>query len=130
MMVDKMVKPLYEREERSAPGPFYVVKNQCITCSLPTNTAPENIQYQRTACADCAEGKISHCAVIRQPETSEELNHMIEVVQSSCIAAYRYCGTDSEILRRLVSAGCRDQCDALVRKKWWHFLRPVMRHPI
>jgi hypothetical protein len=42
---------------------------------------------------------------------------MIEVVAASCVEAYRYCGTDPEILRRLVEAGCREQCDALVQRK-------------
>lgn len=46
-MTDKMVRPLFEREAGSAPGPFYVVKDQCITCSLPTETAPENINIMR-----------------------------------------------------------------------------------
>jgi hypothetical protein len=44
---DKLVKPLYERQDGSAPGPFYVVKDQCITCSLPTDLAPENIRYHQ-----------------------------------------------------------------------------------
>ena len=42
---------------------------------------------------------------------------MIEVVAGSCVAAYRYCGTESEILRRLVEAGCTEQCDALVQRR-------------
>ena len=54
-----------------------------------------------------------HCVVTRQPETPEEFDRMIEVVAGSCVEAYRYCGTEPEILRRLVEAGCRAQCDAL-----------------
>jgi hypothetical protein len=42
---------------------------------------------------------------------------MIEVVAGSCVWAYRYRGIDPEILRRLVEAGCREQCDALVQKR-------------
>jgi hypothetical protein len=42
---------------------------------------------------------------------------MIEVVAGSCVAAYRYCGTDSEILRRLVEAGCRERFDVLVHRR-------------
>jgi hypothetical protein len=42
---------------------------------------------------------------------------MIEVVAGSCVEAYRYCGTDPEILRRLVEAGCREHCDALVQRR-------------
>jgi hypothetical protein len=116
-MRDTMVTPLYERELESAPGPFYVVKDICITCSLPVELAPETIRYHERSCTSCPDTRIDHCFVIRQPETQEELDRMIEVVASSCVQAYRYCGTDPEILRRLVEAGCREQCDAIVRRK-------------
>lgn len=110
-----MVTPLYERENGSAPGPFYVVKDTCITCSLPVDTAPETIRYHERPCDSCSTTQIEHCLVYRQPETPEELDQMIEVVASSCVAAYRYCGTDPKVLSRLVKAGCREQCDALAQ---------------
>ncbi|SPE59746.1 conserved hypothetical protein [Verrucomicrobia bacterium] len=116
-MNDKMVTPLYEREHGSAPGPFYVVKDQCITCSLPTETAPENIRYHERPCTSCPTSVTEHCVVTRQPGCAEELDRMIEVVAASCVAAYRYCGTDPEILRRLVEAGCKEACDALVPRR-------------
>jgi hypothetical protein len=116
-MPQAMVTPLYEREEGSAPGPFYVVKDQCITCSLPTNVAPGNIQYHKRPCSSCPTSLTEHCIVTRQPETPEELVSMIEVVAASCVEAYRYCGTDPEILRRLIEAGCKEQCDALAHRK-------------
>ena len=116
-MADRMVTPHYEREPENAPGPFYVVKDMCITCSLPVDTAPETIKYHETPCESCPEGCPDHCYVSRQPETAEEIDRMIEVVAGSCIAAYRYCGTDPEILHRLVEAGCKEQCDALVPKR-------------
>jgi len=116
-MTVKMVTPLYEREDGSAPGPFHVIKDQCITCSLPTETAPENIRYHERPCTSCPTSLTEHCVVTRQPETPEELDRMIEVVAGSCVEAYRYCGTDPEILRRLVEAGCREQCDALVQRR-------------
>jgi hypothetical protein len=115
-MIDKTVRPLYEREPENAPGPFYVVKDVCITCSLPVETAPENIKYHERSCEAQCEARADHCYVSRQPGTPEEIDRMIEVVAGSCIAAYRYCGTDAEILRRLVEAGCKQQCDALVQK--------------
>src|SRR5207245_6999162 len=106
-------------------GPFYVIKDMCITCSLPVQTSPETIKYHMTPCAGCPEGAADHCYVSRQPETPEELARMIEVVAGSCIAAYRYCGTDPNILSRLVAAGCKEQCEALcqkpAQKKWWRF---------
>jgi hypothetical protein len=115
-MTDKLVTPIYEREEGSAPGPFYVVKDVCLTCSLPTETAPENIEYHERPCTSRPASLTLHCVVTRQPKTPEELDRMIEVVASSCIEAYRYCGTDPEILRHLVEAGCREQCDSLVQR--------------
>ena len=111
-MNDNLVTPLYEREDGSAPGPFYVIKSRCITCSLPTETAPDNIEYK--PCKGCLQALPDHCAVTRQPETPEELDRMIEVVAGSCVEAYRYCGTDAEILRRLIDAGCKERCDAPV----------------
>ena len=116
-MPDSLVRPLYGREDGSAPGPFYVVKDRCITCSLPTETAPENIRYHQRPCTSCRTSLTEHCVVMRQPETPEELGRMIEVVAGSCVSAYRYCGTDLDILRRLVEAGCTEQCDALVERR-------------
>jgi len=111
-MHDKLVTPLYEREPESAPGAFYVVKDMCITCSLPVETAPETIKYHERPCTTCPETRFDHCFVTRQPETPEEIDRMIEVVASSCVSAYRYCGTDPEILRKLIAAGCAGQCDS------------------
>jgi hypothetical protein len=116
-MPETMVTPLYERENGSAPGPFYVIKDQCITCSLPTETASDNIRYHQRPCTTCPTTLTEHCVVTRQPETPEELDRMIQVVAGSCVAAYRYCGTDPEILRRLVVARCENQRDALVHRR-------------
>ena len=113
-MDDKMVIPHFEREDGSAPGPFYVVKDACITCSLPVEIAPETISYHQRPCTDCPKTDSDHCRVYRQPETTAEIDRMLEVVASSCVAAYRYCGTNPEILRRLIKLGCKEQCDVLV----------------
>ncbi len=104
-------------KSEAPPGPFYVMKGRCIICDLPLQTAPEMIAYRMAPSESCPAGCPDHCVVRRQPETPEELDRMIEVVASSCVEAYRYCGTDPEILRRLVEAGCREQCDALVQRK-------------
>ena len=114
-MTDKLVPPLFEREPENAPGPFYVIKDTCITCSLPVETAPETIKYHEKPCTTRPEMRFDHCFVSRQPETPEEIDRMIEVIACSCVQAYRYCGTDPGILRRLVEAGCSEQCDALAK---------------
>ena len=38
-----LVTPKFEREPDNAPGAFYVIKDQCIICALPPETAPQNI---------------------------------------------------------------------------------------
>jgi hypothetical protein len=40
-----LITPKFEREWDNAPGPFYVVKDQCILCALPPETAPQNITW-------------------------------------------------------------------------------------
>src|ERR1051325_803848 len=121
MSEDTLVTPLYEREPDSVPGPFYVVKDQCIICGLPPETAPQNITWdaetQRTSNFKCPR----HCRVERQPETAEEIEQMIEAVRGSCVQAIRYCGTNPTILARLRECGEASACDALCRRHWWQF---------
>jgi len=112
---DKLVYPLYEREPDGAPGPFYVIKNLCIICGLPPETAPQNITWSnqtfRRGCEDCP----THCRVEHQPKTENELNAVIEAACNSCVEAIRYCGTDPEIIARFKACGHERLCDALVR---------------
>jgi hypothetical protein len=116
MRVDGLVEPLFEREPDSVTGPFYVVKGLCILCALPPETAPKNIQwdekFQRDGCLGCP----NHCRVVRQPETSDEAERLIEAAVGSCVEAIRYCGTDPEILARFQKQGCERLCDALGKK--------------
>ena len=108
-----LVTPKFEREPDNAPGPFYVIKDQCILCALPPETAPQNItwdaQFQQTDCTGCP----NHCRVERQPQTPEELAVVIEAACHSCVEAIRYCGTDPEILTRFRAQGLERLCDAL-----------------
>jgi hypothetical protein len=100
-----LVTPKFEREPDNAPGPFYVIKDHCILCALPPETAPENItwdaEFQRGGCT----GSPNHCRVERQPQTSDEVALVIEAI--------RYCGTDPEILSRFRERGLERLCDAL-----------------
>ena len=113
MRDDKLAEPLYEREPDGAPGVFYVIKDRCLLCSLPVETAPRNITWSaqtiRRGCADCP----SHCRVEHQPETWEEISQVIEATCQSCIAAIRCCGTDPEILRQFRESGGEHLCDAV-----------------
>jgi hypothetical protein len=75
-----LVEPLYERDPGNPTGPFYVVKDSCITCSLPVEIAPENIRCHQRPYTTNPQSIDEHCVVIRQPQTPEELDAMIDVV--------------------------------------------------
>ena len=115
MREDKLVEPACEREADAVPGPFYVIKDRCILCAAPVNTAPGNITWSeetfRRGCDDCP----THCRVERQPGNDEELEAMIQAACVSCIEAIRYCGTDPQVLARFTELGYGKLCDALFR---------------
>ncbi|RYD37920.1 MAG: hypothetical protein EOP86_02250 [Verrucomicrobiaceae bacterium] len=105
-----MVTPKYEREPGNAPGSFYVVKDQCFLCGLPSATAPRNITFREGGCG-CG-GLTNHCRVEHQPGTWEETVSVMEAARTSCIAAIRYRGTDPRILEWFRTNGCAFLCDA------------------
>ena len=92
-----------ERAPLNAEGDFYVEKDLCLACMAPEYEAPELMGYDEQ----------TFCHFKRQPATPEELDHAIEAVCVSCIAALRYAGTDPRILERLRSKGAEAQCDVL-----------------
>ncbi|MDB6134278.1 MAG: hypothetical protein JWM59_2521 [Verrucomicrobiales bacterium] len=102
-----IVPPKYEGEPDNAPGPFYVVKDQCLLCGLPSASAPRNITFREGGCG----GPANHCRVERQPRNWEETVALMEAARSSRIAAIRYCGTDPAILEWLRVHGCAFLCD-------------------
>ena len=51
------------------------------------------------------------CYFHKQPETPSETNDAIRAILVSCVAAYRYGGTDLGVRRRLAEAGCSAQVD-------------------
>lgn len=98
MSDSQQVVPLFEREPDSVPGPFYVIKDMCIICALPPDTAAKNIAwdeaYQQNGCIGCP----SHCRIACQPERLEEIEQIIQAAVYSCIQAIRYCGIDPQII--------------------------------
>jgi hypothetical protein len=108
-----LVTPKFEREPDNSPGPFYVVKDQCIHCALPPETAPDSItwdaQFQHGGCV----GRPNHCRVERQPQTTEELELVIDAACGSCVEAIRYCGTDPQIIETFRQRGLERLCDAV-----------------
>ena len=107
------VTPTFEREPDNASGAFYVIKDQCILCALPPETAPQNITwdsgFQKAGCTGCP----NHCRVERQPETPHEVALVIAAACGSCVEAIRYCGTDPGILAQFREQGFERLCDAL-----------------
>ena len=104
-----LVQPRFEREPDCVQGPFYVVKDLCIICGLPPETAPSNITWDEGFHSDGCDGCPNHCRVSKQPENDSELEHMIDAACGSCVSAIRYCGTDPYTLERLGP----ELCDAL-----------------
>jgi ferredoxin len=94
---------------KNIEGPFYV-SDQCITCGLPKDTAPENIDWNcPVGCEECPQS----CYVKKQPENDQELESLIEAMLGSEVENIRYCGTNPEVLRRLNAAGYSRLCDAI-----------------
>ena len=96
-----------DRYPLNAAGPFYVEKDMCLCCMMPEYEAPELMGF---------DGETNHCYFERQPNTPEEIEHAINAVASSDIAALRYAGSDPYILRRLVEAQSKSCCDVLTPK--------------
>ena len=91
-----------DRHARNCVGPFYVEKDQCISCGAPESEADGLIEHD-------AEG---HCFFVRQPVTEDETNAAIRGVWATCCGAVRYGGNNSQILVRLAELGMSNLCDA------------------
>jgi hypothetical protein len=80
----------------NAPGPFYVVNQDCMTCGYPHVLAPDLMAWEMNS-----EGREAHCYFAKQPETSQEIEQAVNAVNGSCCGALRYAGSDREILKHL-----------------------------
>jgi hypothetical protein len=112
-MNDHLVPPRFEPEPDNADGAFYVIKDRCILCALPVETAPASVSWNRCPKKREGEGSSMHCRVHNQPETEEEIRAMVEAALGSCVKAIRYRGTDERILALFRKAQMEDLCDAL-----------------
>jgi ferredoxin len=97
---------LPDRFHKNAPGAFYVEAECCLTCGIPQQIAPEIFAWHN-------EGDSGHCYVQRQPQTSEEFDKVIEVMQHADLDCIYYGGSDRAELDRLSLADLAAQCDAL-----------------
>jgi hypothetical protein len=91
----------YKSHPQSAPGDFYVVEGECITCGAPHAVAPDLIGW--------VDGDHSHCIWKKQPETEQEIEQAIAVTEASEVGCHRYAGDDPKILRRIDP----EYCDAV-----------------
>jgi len=104
----------FQAHPQSAPGDFYVVNQECISCGAPHVVAPDLIGW--------GEGSESlHCIWKKQPETPEEMEQAFEAFDASEVGCYRYAGNDRAIMNRIGM----DYCDHTL-------VRPgeIERHPV
>ena len=86
----------YRPHPQSAPGDFYVVNGECLSCGAPHAVAPDLIGW-----ADD-----SHGLWKKQPESQAEIDRAIAVLEISEVACHRYAGQDKTILQRLPAELC------------------------
>lgn len=84
----------FKAHPQSAPGDFYVVNDECISCGAPHAVAPDLIGW--------AEGtEYLHCIWKKQPETSDEMEQALSTFDASEVGCYRYAGHDPAIMSRI-----------------------------
>jgi hypothetical protein len=95
-----------QRTPSNVPGPFYVAKDECITCGAPEADAPSLIRHDE---------EHGSCYFYRQPENADDTYHALRAMAVCCVSAVRYAGTDPVILQRAAAVSATDQCDHPVR---------------
>ena len=78
----------------NAPGPFYVVNQDCMACGYPHVLAPDLMAWKMNS-----EGREIHCYFHKQPETPREIEQAVNAVKGSCCGALCYSGSDAEITK-------------------------------
>jgi hypothetical protein len=98
------VTPKYEPHSGNAPGPFYVVRGECLACWAAVDQAPDMMH---------SGGSDLHCRFAHQPRTEEEISRAICAIAACCTHAIRYAGTEKTVLDRLSNASTSARCDIL-----------------
>ena len=88
----------FRAHPESAPGDFYVVNGECISCGAPHAVAPDLIGWVN-ADAD-------HCIWKKQPETEAELQQAFAAFDVCDVGCYRYAGSDPAIFTRIGAEYC------------------------
>jgi hypothetical protein len=84
----------FKSHPQSAPGDFYVVNNECISCGAPHAVAPDLIGW-------AADSEHEHCIWKKQPETPQEMEQAFDAFAASCVSCYRYAGPDRAVMERI-----------------------------
>jgi hypothetical protein len=77
----------------SAPGDFYVQDVCCTSCGVPQAEAPDLVGW--------ANEDHTLCYWKKQPETPEELDRAIRVLNAQELMCHRYAGKDPYVLHRV-----------------------------
>ena len=85
---------------KNAPGPFYVVNSDCMTCGYPHVLAPDLMAWDTDAA-----GRAHHCYFKKQPETPQQIDQAVDAINKSCCGALRYSGADPKIILKLKDRG-------------------------
>lgn len=83
----------HQSHPQSAPGAFYVIHGECLSCGAPHAVAPDLIGW--------ADDAMSHCVWKKQPETPDEWDQAFAAFEASEIGCYRYAGTDPAVAERI-----------------------------
>ena len=90
----------HRRYHLNVIGPYYVVDGCCTACGVPESVAPELFG-----------GAHDHCFVKQQPQSTDEVDAMLNVIVAQDLGCIRYAGSDEKVLRRLAESGESAQCD-------------------
>jgi len=80
---------------------FYVQPRCCTSCGVPQAVAPDLVGWTGE--------KYPQCYWKKQPQSADELDRAIKIIQSQELGCHRYSGKDPTILQRLSA----DDCDHL-----------------
>jgi len=92
----------FKSHPQSAPGDFYVVNGECISCGAPHAVAPDLIGW-------AADSEYEHCIWKKQPETQQEMEQAFDASQrlafrvtdtpEQIVASWRELGSSTAIMR-------------------------------
>lgn len=92
---------LLEAQPGSVAGDFYAEKDSCIQCGAPQEVAPDLV----------GQAEDGSCIWKKQPQTPEEVDRAINVLNASCRDAHRYAGTDAAVMSRVQEPGLCDNLE-------------------